>query len=111
MAAELDLRRLLEILDQHGVAYVMIGGMAAVTHGSPFPTEDLDITPAVTPDNLNRLSAALHVLGARVRVNGNPEGLTFDHNAESLAAVQTWNPEDLTQIPKSARIASKSFGI
>jgi len=65
--------------------------MAAVVHGSPFPTEDVDITPAPTADNLRRLSATLGDLDARVRVEGVPEGLPFDHEADSLAAVQTWN--------------------
>ena len=42
---ELDLPRILEVLDRHAVRYVLIGGLAAVVHGSPFPTEDADITP------------------------------------------------------------------
>lgn len=91
MSAELDLERLLAALDRHEVAYVLIGGMAAVTHGSPFPTEDVDITPAVAPVNVARLSMVLHELGARIRVEGVPGGLPFDHDASSLVAGQTWN--------------------
>lgn len=88
---ELDLGGLLEVLDRHEVAYVMIGGLAAVAHGSPFPTEDLDITPASDISNLTRLSTALSDISARVRVEGVPEGLPFAHDATSLAAVQVWN--------------------
>lgn len=91
MARELDLGKMLEVLDRHGVDYVLIGGIAAVTHGSPFPTEDLDIAPASERDNLARLSAALTELDARVRTEGVPEGLPFAHDAESLASGQTWN--------------------
>lgn len=91
MSRELDLGPLLAVLDEHGVAYVLIGGMAAVSHGSPFPTEDVDITPALGQDNVRRLSAALHHLDARIRVEGTPEGLPFDHDATSLAAARTWN--------------------
>lgn len=91
MADELDLGRLLAVLDEHRVHYVLIGGMAAVTHGSPFPTEDVDITPASAGGNLDRLSAALHALDARIRVDGVDQGLPFDHSAESLAAVGTWS--------------------
>jgi hypothetical protein len=40
------------------VAFVVIGGFAAVLHGSTLTTDDLDITPAATADNLERLSAA-----------------------------------------------------
>jgi len=41
---DLDLERLFTTLHRHKV-YVLIGGLAAVFHGSPFPTEDADITP------------------------------------------------------------------
>ena len=87
MPAELDLERLVEVLGRHGVAYVMIGGMAAVTHGSPFPTEDVDITPAPAPDNLERLSAALRELDARIRVEAVAEVfIALDDALEAVTA-------------------------
>jgi hypothetical protein len=88
---ELDLGRLLEVLDRHGVAYVLIGGLAAVYHGSPFPTEDADITPATNRENLARLASALIDLDARIRTDSQPEGLPFKCDADSLAAVKTVN--------------------
>lgn len=95
MERELDLPRLLGALDRHRVAYVLIGGIAAVAHGSPFPTEDLDITPASGADNLGRLSAALTELAAKVRSEDAPDGLPFAHDAQFLGTVQTW---DLTTL-------------
>lgn len=83
--------RILAALRHRGVKFVMIGGLAAAIHGSPFPTEDLDITPASDADNLARLSAALTDLGARIRTDAEPDGLPFAHDAESLAAARTWN--------------------
>jgi hypothetical protein len=91
MPAELDLPRLLAVLQRHQVSYVLIGGLAAVYHGSPFPTEDADITPATGAENLRRLSAALADLKARIRTESVPEGLPFAHDAASLAAASTWN--------------------
>ena len=88
---ELDLARLLEVLEQHKVAYVLIGGLAAVYHGSPFPTEDADITPRTDRANLARLAAALEDLHARVRTESEPDGLPFRFDADSLADVQIWN--------------------
>ncbi len=90
---ELDLSRLLEVLDRHKVAYVLIGGLAAVYHGSPFPTEDADITPQADRANLTRLAAALEELDARIRTDAEPGGLPFKCDATSLAAV---NMLDLT---------------
>jgi hypothetical protein len=88
---ELDLEQLLSVLHRHDVVYVLIGGLAAVYHGSPFPTEDADITPRADHANLDRLAAALRELHARVRTEADAGGLPFACNAESLAAVQTWN--------------------
>jgi hypothetical protein len=88
---ELDPARLFEVLDRHKVTYVLIGGLAAVYHGSPFPTEDADITPATDRANLRRLAAALRDLNARIRMESAPEGLPFVFDANSLAAAETWN--------------------
>ncbi len=88
---ELDLARLLEVLDRHKVAYVLIGGLAAVYHGSPFPTEDADITPQTDRTNLESLAAALVELHARIRTDSEPAGLPFACDPDSLAASGTLN--------------------
>jgi len=86
-----DFDRIMAALVDHEVRFVLIGGLAAVAQGSPFPTEDVDITPEAGRDNLERLSAALHDLGARIRTDAVPEGLRFDHDGESLGAAGVWN--------------------
>ena len=88
---ELDLGRLLSVLHRHGVAFVLIGGLAAVYHGSPFPTEDADIAPDTQHANLVRLAAVLRELNARIRTEADPEGVPFACDAEGLAAAQTCN--------------------
>jgi hypothetical protein len=88
---ELDLARLLETLARHRVAYVLIGGLAAVYHGSPFPTEDADITPRSDRANLQRLAAALVDLDARIRTESDPAGVPFACDADALAASATLN--------------------
>lgn len=88
---ELDLARLLDILHRHKVAYVLIGGLAAVYHGSPFPTEDADITPQANRANLERLAAALTDLDARIRTESEPAGLPFTCDADWLANCKTVN--------------------
>ena len=45
MPAALDPQCLFTILDEHGVDYVLIGGLAAVLHGSTAMTNDADILP------------------------------------------------------------------
>ena len=70
---------------------MLIGGLAAVLHGAAHPTFDVDITPDDSPDNLTRLSSALRALDARIRVEGIPKGLPFDHDATSLAGMNVLN--------------------
>jgi len=83
--------RILKALNERGVRHVLIGGFAAVIHGSPYVTTDLDIVPDGDKENLGRLSAALRDLHARVWTSTEPEGLAFEHDGESLARVQIWN--------------------
>ncbi|MDX1619854.1 MAG: hypothetical protein R3320_02610, partial [Nitriliruptorales bacterium] len=63
-----DPTEIIRILDQHDVRYVLVGGVAARLHGSPSLTEDIDLTPDRSTDNLRRLAAALEELGARLAV-------------------------------------------
>jgi hypothetical protein len=81
----------IRILHEHRVHFVLIGGLAATLHGAAHPTFDIDITPDDSPENLQRLSDALRALEARVRVEGIPGGLPFDHDAASLARMTVLN--------------------
>lgn len=85
-----DSTAILEVLTRHGVRFVVIGGFAALLQGSPFPTNDVDITPSTDGDNYQRLSGALTELEAKVRAPG-AKPLKFNHDADSLAAVSVWN--------------------
>lgn len=68
--APFDPRRILAVLDQHNVDYVLVGGLGARAHGALRPTSDIDCVPEGGPDNLGRLADALRELGARLRVGG-----------------------------------------
>lgn len=89
--APLDPERLIRTLGQHGVAYVLIGALAARLQGFPRLTADADITPARDEGNLERLAAALRELDARVYTENVPEGLPFDCTAATLARAELWN--------------------
>lgn len=89
---DLDAATIIGTLNRHGVHYVVIGALAAQLQGAPIPrTRDIDITPASDDDNLQRLSAALHELNARIRTADVPEGLPFDHDGASLSRARIWN--------------------
>ena len=52
-------RDVFRCLKKHDVRYVVIGGIAAVLHGVPRVTFDLDLLIEATVDNAARLLAAL----------------------------------------------------
>lgn len=82
---------MLRVLAQHNVEYVLIGGLAAVLHGSPTFTNDADICPRRDRPNLERLAAALTEMHARIRTDAEPDGLVFACDAEFLARMKMVN--------------------
>lgn len=86
-----DAEPLLAVLDRHDVEYLIVGGYAARMHGSTRPTRDVDVTPATTRENLDRLAAALRELDARIRTDAVPEGLPFSTSGEALVGHQMLN--------------------
>jgi hypothetical protein len=52
---------------EHGVEFIVVGGVGAVLQGAPITTFDLDIVHSRTPANLNRLKKALLALDAHYR--------------------------------------------
>lgn len=63
----LSFRHLIESLLRHEVEFVVVGGVAAVLHGAPVTTFDLDALFRVSEQNAQRLLAALDSLHARYR--------------------------------------------
>jgi hypothetical protein len=76
-------RAIIDVLERHEVAYVIIGGVGARMWGSTRTTVDLDICPAASRQNKRRLATALTELGARFR----PPGL----EAEGFAPPDGWD--------------------
>jgi hypothetical protein len=87
----LEADAIIACLHRHDVRYVLIGGLAAILHGSPQVTFDADICPDSEPENLRRLAAALREIQARVRARDVPEGLPFACDAAFLSSVRILN--------------------
>lgn len=87
MPAPLDPDCIFRVLRDHEVDYVLVGGLAAVLHGSTAMTNDADIVPAPDPGNLERLSDALRDLEARIRTHTEPDGLAFDPHPALLESM------------------------
>jgi hypothetical protein len=62
-----DFLDLLRALSAHDVRYLIVGAYALAVHGRPRATGDLDIWIDATPDNADRLMAALAAFGAPLR--------------------------------------------
>lgn len=84
MEPEFDPQPILEVLVRQEVDFVLIGGLAGISHGSAYNTQDVDIAYERSMDNLERLAAALAELGATLR--NAPPGLPFVPDAQTLKA-------------------------
>ena len=83
---EFRLRALLQRLTEHGVDFVVVGGVAVILQASPRFTRDLDICYALEQENLNRLGEVLVELGAKLR--GIEEDLPFVPDGRALRQTQ-----------------------
>ena len=80
------LRRLLD----HDVRFVVVGMMGAGFHKSPLRTEDVDICPDPSPENLARLADALNDMGALEWEPLKRDLLEREWTAEILAVDPLW---------------------
>jgi len=116
-------------LQEHEVRYVVIGGIAAILHGIPRATFDLDILVEATPDNARRLLDALLDAGletaslttvedllsneisvfkdrVRIDVQTSTPGIDF-HEAWSRRETMNYQGQDFYVLNKADLIASK----
>lgn len=78
-----NLAALLAKLCDAGVEFIVVGGAAAVIHGAPITTKDLDIVHRRTPENVARLLEVMLQLDATMRYDFANRGLR--PTAEMLA--------------------------
>lgn len=79
----MNFERVIQLLCDTGVDFVVIGGWAAIFHGSAHVTNDLDICYSRDKENLRRLAGALAPY--RPRPRGFPDALPFVWDAAMLA--------------------------
>jgi hypothetical protein len=77
-----DFEALFATLQRHKVAFIVVGGAAAIAHGSARLTLDLDIVYERSQANLDRLVAALAPYSPYLR--GVPPGLPFVLDRQTL---------------------------
>jgi hypothetical protein len=93
-----DVESLLEILNEHEVEYVVTGSAAAMLHGVVLDPGDLDITPALHHDNLDRLRRVLEAIHA-----SQYENASFGHWEATAAGEHRWVREEATPENVAAR--------
>jgi predicted nucleotidyltransferase len=77
-----NFRALLDLLLAHKVEFIVVGGVAAMFHGSSRTTFDLDVVYARNRENLQRIVEALAAHEPYLR--GAPPGLPFRWDAQML---------------------------
>lgn len=101
-----DAEHIVATLRSYDVAYVVIGGFAVeLWDVAVQPTVDIDITPDMSPGNLERLANALNDLKAGIRVGSETVMVLGGLTAEMIEQMRVLNlntvagPLDLTILP------------
>jgi hypothetical protein len=110
-APALDRAALLAAFAGHDAKFVIVGGVAGQVYGATRVTNDLDLCPAWSAENLERVAAALRDLGARMKIGeGSIELLDVALDAKTLANMEIvpWRTragdvDVLLGIPRSSR--------
>jgi hypothetical protein len=71
------------MLNQTGVDYIVVGGIAAILHGAPRMTGDLDLAVLLDKENLLRLVDSMGRLGYKPRMPVDPQVLADPEVRES----------------------------
>jgi predicted nucleotidyltransferase len=79
-----DFPKVLQSLTRHEVRFILIGGLAAIIHGSARLTFDIDVVYARDIENIRRLVAAIAPHSPYLR--GAPPGLPFVWDERTVTA-------------------------
>ena len=114
-----DLQRLLQRLGEAGIEFVLVGGYAAMLHGSSFLTRDVDVCAVLTPLNIEKLREAFRDLHPQHRLS-RPRRSFLDEPApgtalDNLYLATDWGALDLlgsiTGVGDYARVARDAVEI
>jgi len=75
---------LIEQLIEHGLEFIVCGGVAAIIHGVERTTLDLDISVSFKPENIQTLLTTIDTIGLRPRVPVDPVILANPEEVEKL---------------------------
>lgn len=81
-----NLYKILKTLSEAKVDFVLIGGLAAVVHGSAYVTRDVDVCLLLTPENIQKLRTCLAPFNPKHRMT--PQKLSFLDFPEYLTGIK-----------------------
>ena len=84
-----QLKEAVRAFHQAEIEFILIGGLAMISHGANTLTQDVDLAYALDPQNLERLAAFLPTIHARVL--GRPANDNFVITPSTLAGVKFLN--------------------
>ncbi len=111
---DLDEGRIFRALEDHGVAFVVVGGSAAILWGAKRATRDVDCVAESSTENHRRLCDALRQMGSpRLRIEGVDDAAAAELSRQLLhpdffarTAASTWRTDSgsidiLSDIPSA----------
>jgi hypothetical protein len=87
----IDLQKLLRRLDDAGIEFVLVGGYAAMLHGSSLLTRDVDVCAMLTPTTVEKLRDAFREMHPVDRLSspGNRSSMCPNRGLRSTTSIST----------------------
>jgi len=98
-----DPLRILGGLDQERLAYVVVGELAEVVHGSRGNADEVEIVPALRPENLDRLRRALRALGVSDQMIRRVDEVSLAEPGAQLRLKSPLGTIVITAVPEGTR--------
>ena len=98
-----DLQRLLQRLDDAGIEFVLVGGYAAMLHGSSLLTRDVDVCAVLSAANIEKLRDAFRELHP-VHRSSSPQRSFLDEPERGVALDNLYLNTDLGTLDLLGRI-------
>ena len=95
--SDFDPLAILGALERHRVAYVIVGDLAGVLHGTDLTANDVEIAPSLRPENTERLDRALDDLGVPEKRRAALQAIT--HDSTSLSIPTAKGEMTITTVP------------
>lgn len=102
------LERIVAILDEASIPYMLTGSLAAAFYATPRATQDIDLVLDISPEQVGMLTAQLQSAGLYVSADAAQEAIRLEDQFNAIDPDTGWKVDFIVR--KSRAFSVKEFG-